>query len=103
MEQLEEWLKLAPPPGSLEQGRKWHVFLSYRSTERRWVLALYDILTQLKYQAFMDQFVLVAGEGLASSIGENLDASQSGVLVWSVRSEDSAWCKKEYISFEAHE
>lgn len=103
MGQLEEWLNLAPPPRPLEAGRKWHVFLSYRSTERRWVLALYDILTQLKYQVFMDQFVLVAGEGLASSIGENLDASQSGVLVWSTRSEDSAWCTKEYNSFEARQ
>jgi tetratricopeptide (TPR) repeat protein len=101
--QLEEWLKLAPPPSPLEAGRKWHVFLSYRSTERKWVLGLYDILTQLKYHVFMDQFVLVAGEGLASSIGENLDASQAGVLVWSVRSDDSAWCKKEYNSFEARE
>ena len=77
MAQLEQWLKLAPPPVPLETGRKWHVFLSYRSTERKWVLALYDILTQLKYQVFMDQFVLVAGEALASSLGENLDASQS--------------------------
>ncbi|SEB22708.1 toll/interleukin-1 receptor domain-containing protein [Variovorax sp. YR216] len=100
MGQLEEWLKLAPPPPPLESGQKWHVFLSYRSTERQWVLALYDVLTQLKYQVFMDQFVLVAGEGLASSLGENLNASQSGILVWSARSADSAWCKKEYNSFE---
>ena len=103
MGQLEEWLKLAPVPGPLKAGRKWHVFLSYRSTERKWALALYDVLTQLKYQVFMDQFVLVAGEALASSIGENLEASESGVLVWSTRSEDSAWCKKEYNSFEARE
>lgn len=103
MGQLEEWLKLAPAPGPLKAGRKWHVFLSYRSTERKWALALYDVLTQLKYQVFMDQFVLVAGEALASSIGENLDASESGVLVWSTRSEDSAWCRKEYNSFEARE
>jgi len=103
MGHLEEWLKLAPTPVSLEAGRKWHVFLSYRSTERKWVLALYDILTQLKYQVFMDQFVLVAGEGLASSLGENLDASQSGILVWSTKSDDSAWCKKEYNSFEARQ
>lgn len=101
MEQLDEWLALAPAPRPLEPGRKWHVFLSYRSTERHWVLALYDILTQLKYQVFMDQFVLVAGEGLASSIGSNLAASQSGVLVWSTRNEDSPWCQKEYNSFEA--
>lgn len=99
----EQWLKLAPPAPPLEPGRKWHVFLSYRSTERTWVLGLYDILTQLNYHVFMDQFVLVAGEGLASSIGDNLDASQSGVLVWSARSDDSPWCKKEYNAFEARE
>ena len=103
MGQHEEWLKLAPPAPSLEPGQKWHVFLSYRSTERKWVLGLYDILTQLKYHVFMDQFVLVAGEGLASSIGENLDASQSGVLIWSAHSDDSVWCKKEYNAFEARE
>lgn len=101
MSQLEEWLALAPPPQALEAGRRWHVFLSYRSTERKWTLALYDILAQLGYSVFMDQFVLVAGAELASSLGENLEASQSGVLVWSTESNDSAWCKKEYNSFEA--
>lgn len=103
MTQHEEWLKLAPLAPALGPGQKWHVFLSYRSTDRQWVLGLYDILTQLQYHVFMDQFVLVAGEGLASSIGENLDASQSGVLVWSASSDDSAWCKKEYNAFEARE
>lgn len=98
---MEEFLKLAPEPWPLETGHQWHVFLSYRSTERKWVLALYDILTKLNYQVFMDQFVLVAGEGLATALGENLRASESGVLVWSPRNEDSAWCKKEYNTFEA--
>jgi hypothetical protein len=103
MDQSEQWRALAPPPAPLAAGCKWHVFLSYRSTERKWVLALYDILTQLKYQVFMDQFVLVAGEGLASSLGENLEASQSGILVWSTRSEDSAWCRDEYNAFKARQ
>lgn len=103
MRHLDEFLKLAPAPWPLEAGRKWHIFLSYRSTERKWVLALYDILTQLKYRAFMDQFVLVAGEGLASSLGENLDVSDAGILVWSTQSGESAWCKKEYNTFQTLE
>mgnify|MGYP003576883342 CR=1 FL=1 len=100
---MEEFFRLAPAPWALAAGRKWHIFLSYRSTQRKWVLGLYDILTQLKYQVFMDQFVLVGGQGLASSLGDNLDASEAGILVWSARSEDSAWCRKEYDSFESRE
>jgi len=99
MNDLDDWLKLAPQPAPLEPGRKWHVFLSYRSSERAWVLSLYDILTQLGYSVFMDQFVLNSGAALARSLGENLEASQAGVLIWSTRSEDSDWCKREYDSF----
>ena len=99
MGDLDEWLSLAPKPAPLEPHKKWHVFLSYRSSERRWVLSLYDILTQLGYSVFMDQFVLHSGAPLARSLEENLEASQSGVLVWSPRNEDSDWCKREYDSF----
>lgn len=99
MVDLDEWLKLAPQPAPLEPGRKWHVFLSYRSSERTWVLSLYDVLTQLGYSVFMDQFVLHSGAALARSLEENLEASQVGVLVWSTRSNDSDWCKREYDSF----
>src|SRR3954454_1197012 len=61
MTAIDDWLKLAPKPAPLEPGGKWHVFLSYRSSERAWVLSLYDILTQLGYSVFMDQFVLNSG------------------------------------------
>lgn len=99
MSDLEEWLELAPQPAPLESGKKWHVFLSYRSFERAWVLSLYDTLTQLGYSVFMDQFVLHSGATLARSLEENLEASQAGVLVWSTRSDDSDWCQREYNSF----
>ena len=36
---------------------------------------------------------------LARSLEENLEASKAGVLIWSTRSEDSDWCKREYDSF----
>jgi tetratricopeptide (TPR) repeat protein len=99
MGDLNEWLKLAPQPSLLEPGREWHVFLSYRSSDRAWVLSLYDILTQLNYSVFMDQFVLNSGGPLTRSLEENLEASQAGVLIWSTRSNDSDWCRREYESF----
>src|SRR5215469_8814575 len=99
MDDKSEWLELAPQPTPLEAGKKWHVFLSYRSLERAWVLSLYDVLRQLGYSVFMDQFVLHSGAALARSLEENLEASRAGVLVWSPRNEDSEWCKREYDSY----
>jgi hypothetical protein len=40
----ENWTDLAPAPTGLAQGKNWHVFLSYRSVSRFWVLALYDTI-----------------------------------------------------------
>jgi TIR domain-containing protein len=99
MAELKDWLALAPKPPQLAADNRWHVFLSYRSVERSWVLSLYDTLTQLGYRTFMDQFVLDAASGLAGSLERNLEASQAGVLVWSPRNEDSDWCRHEYESF----
>ena len=89
------WTDLAPEPGPLEAGKTWHVFLSYRSTHRGWVLALYDILNGLGYKVFLDQYVLTAAAPLARSLGDALESSQSAVLVWSGTYEDSEWCKDE--------
>ena len=55
---LEDWLALAPGPAPRPQGLKWDTFLSYRSTNRYWVLQLYDVLTHLGYSVFLDQYVL---------------------------------------------
>jgi Flp pilus assembly protein TadD len=99
----ENWTDLAPPPPSLAQGKSWHVFLSYRSVNRPWVLALYDILNGLGYKVFLDQYVLTAAAPLAISLGEALDASQSAVLVWSGKYESSEWCKKECATLETKE
>ena len=38
----ESWLDWAPKPPPLAPGKAWHVFISYRSVNRPWVLALYD-------------------------------------------------------------
>jgi hypothetical protein len=99
----ENWTDLAPHPDPVEPGKMWHVFVSYRSTLRPWVLALYDILNGLGYKVFLDQFVLTAAAPLALSLGEALDSSESAILVWSGGYEDSEWCKKEYATLEGKE
>jgi Flp pilus assembly protein TadD len=96
----ENWTDLAPAPAPLAQGKSWHVFVSYRSVNRPWVLALYDILNGLGYKVFFDQYVLTAAAPLAISLGEALDASQSAILVWSGKYEDSEWCKDEFAKLE---
>ena len=65
-----EWLKLAPPPGPLPEGKKWHVFLSYRSVHRPWVLQLYDVLKDLGYEVFLDQYVLSAADRLVRTLAQ---------------------------------
>jgi tetratricopeptide (TPR) repeat protein len=103
MSDLEEWMKLAPPPADRPADKRWHVFLSYRSVERPWVLSLYDTLTQLGYAVFLDQFVLDTSSRLTRSLEENLEGSQTGILIWSPKSEDSEWCKQEYDTFVTKE
>jgi hypothetical protein len=100
MAMADKWLELAPKPEALTPGKEWHVFLSYRSVNRPWVLALYDILNGLGYKVFLDQYVLTAAAPLAISLGEALDASQSAVMIWSGSYEDSAWCKQEFAKLE---
>lgn len=92
---LEQWLKYAPAPKPLGQNKKFHVFLSYRSTNRAWVLQLYDVLRGLNYEVFLDQYNLAASSLLALSLGEALAASHAAIMIWSSAFEDSDWCMKE--------
>jgi hypothetical protein len=92
----KEWLNFAPQPRPLKEGEKWHVFLSYRSVNRIWVLNLYDILAELGYKVFMDQYVLTSGDDLILRLNDALKASQAGILIWSQAAADSAWVYKEY-------
>jgi hypothetical protein len=96
----DRWLDLAPKPGPLPAGKQWHVFLSYRSVNRPWVLALYDVLNVLGYKVFVDQYVLTAAAPLAMALGEALDASAGAVMIWSGNYEDSEWCKQESSKLE---
>lgn len=100
MDPIAEWIELAPKAAPLQEGKKWHVFLSYRSVHRSWVLQFYDILQQLGFKVFLDQFVLRANDNLVLALQRGLDDSASGILVWSSRTEDSKWCEKEYSTME---
>ena len=99
MSSLDQWLEHAPKPADLADGKKWHVFLSYRSVNRAWVLHLYDVLRELGYEVFMDQYVLAAGASLVRELETHLEKSAAGVLVWSTDAADSDWCREEYESF----
>lgn len=92
----QEWRKLSPAPPVLALGKAWHVFLSYRSVNRGWVLNLYDVLTELGFKVFLDQFVLKAGDMLSVTLEEELGKSQAGILIWSNEAADSKWVKEEY-------
>jgi len=59
------------------------------------------MLTQCGYTVFMDQFVLVAGQGLSSQLGKNLGSSASGVLIWSQKAADSKWVESEFDTMYA--
>lgn len=95
---MNYWIEHCESPRNRPEGYDWDVFISYRSLDRVWALALHDMLTQCGYKVFMDQFVLVAGQGLSSQLGKSLVKSASGVLLWSEKAADSKWVEAEYDS-----
>ena len=97
----EQWTQFAPKPPELAGDQKWHVFLSYRSVHRPWVIQLYDVLRHLGFEVFLDQYVLAASSALISGLAEGLEKSASGILVWSTATQDSDWCRKECDAMES--
>lgn len=96
MSSFQKWVEFAPKPRPLSGNNKYHVFLSYRSVNRSWVINLYDVLREQKFEVFLDQYLLPPGSQLASGLSEGLDESQGGVLIWSKATADSVWVKAEY-------
>jgi tetratricopeptide (TPR) repeat protein len=91
---LQRWLKFAPKPP--ERGnRAYDTFISYRSSDRPWAMALYDALKLAGWEPFLDQFALIPGSNLRASLEKGLLASSSGVILWSSRTPDSRWCERE--------
>ncbi len=96
----DEWQQFNLAPLPLDSGERFTVFLSYRSANRAWVISLYDVLRRFGHTVFLDQCELTPGEELIMRLEQALLASQSGVLVWSDASRDSAWVRKEYQVME---
>jgi tetratricopeptide (TPR) repeat protein len=91
---VRPWLQHAPKP--LPRGNNlYDAFISYRSSDRAWAMALYDVLKLGGWQAFLDQYDLVPGANLETSLTEALEASSAGVILWSSRTKDSKWCERE--------
>lgn len=64
-------------------------------------MALYDVLKLAGWQAFLDQYDLVPGANLETSLTEGLQASSAGVILWSARTKDSKWCERERNAMRA--
>lgn len=101
---LQMWLQHAPAPP--ERGKNsYDVFISYRSSDRRWAMALYDALRLAGWEPFLDQYELVPGTNLEVSLDESLQASSSGVILWSRDTRDSEWCaaeRRKMIALKKH-
>jgi len=96
---LEQLRKYAPAPNKVGEN-EWNVFLSYRSVDRSWVLSLYDVLTELGYKVFLDQYVLKAGDVLINQLQQGLKKSKAGILIWSNATADSVWVNQEYVTLQ---
>jgi tetratricopeptide (TPR) repeat protein len=92
----QEWIQYLPQPNPLTENKKWNVFLSYRSVNRGWVLNLYDVLTEIGFKVFLDQYVLKPGDSLVRTLEDGLENSQAGILIWSNAATDSEWVRNEY-------
>lgn len=91
-----EWNAFLSEPEPLAPGKNFHVFLSYRSINRGWVLTLYDVLTSLGFKVFLDQYQLTPGDSLVGVLQRGLTGSQAGILIWSNAAGDSKWVEREY-------
>jgi tetratricopeptide (TPR) repeat protein len=94
VEFLQRWLQHAPEPPP-RGNNSYDAFISYRSSDRGWAMALFDVLKLAKWDAFLDQYDLVPGSDLGTSLTEGLQASSAGVILWSSRTKDSVWCQRE--------
>lgn len=93
-------IDFAPPPPELEADQEWHVFLSYRSVDRPWVINLYDVLRHHGYKVFLDQVAFAPGDLLITQLSSNLKRSAAGILVWSDAARDSTWVEQEYLQMQ---
>lgn len=73
----------------------YHVFVSYRSTDREWAMSLVARLEGAGLRAFIDQRELELGGYLANQIQSALERSRAAVVLVSRGWLDSPWCQQE--------
>lgn len=99
---MTTWADVVPPATPLDTAarQRYHAFLSYRSTDRPWVLNLYDVLRANGFEVFVDQVALKPGDKLVKALEDGLKTSRAGILIWSAVSADSDWVRREYEVME---
>jgi len=89
-----------PPPAPAETlapvGKgEYHVFVSYRSTDRAWATALVNRLEGAGFRVFMAERELVPGDLVPAALQSALARSQAAVIVVSRGWLESRWCQEE--------
>lgn len=74
---------------------EYHVFVSYRSTDRRWAMSLVARLEGAGLKVFIDQQELKVGESLADQLESALARSRAAVVLVSQGWLESPWCQEE--------
>ena len=73
----------------------YHVFVSYRSTDRPWAMSLVARLEGAGYRVFIDQKELLPGDHLAGQLQTALTRSHAAVVLVSRGWLESRWCQEE--------
>jgi hypothetical protein len=74
---------------------EFHVFISYRSTDRPFAMRLYERMDALGLRVFLDQNELLPGDRLAGTLHEALARSRAAVVLMSKEYLESNWCQAE--------
>ena len=74
---------------------EYHVFVSYRATDRKWAMSLVARLEGAGLRVFIDQRELVAGDYLSAQLESALLRSRAAVLLVSHGWLESPWCQQE--------
>jgi tetratricopeptide (TPR) repeat protein len=74
---------------------EYHVFISYRSTDRSWAKDLVTRLEGVGFKVFLDQQELMPGDQLANRLQGALAYSKAAVVLMSRGWIESAWCQEE--------
>jgi tetratricopeptide (TPR) repeat protein len=74
---------------------EYHVFVSYRSSDRAWAMSLVARLEGVGLRVFIDQKELELGKSLAAQLQRALTRSRSAVVLVSKGWIASPWCQQE--------